>query len=116
MIENASGAGRGLLPLSHFFFSRRERPPLEGKKSSCLILSEYVGEETALGLALLAARSFRRFRLRDFRIRMKFRLSENGDLIYCFIYLFSIELKPLNFRYPDWHATTTELWETQVKL
>ena len=40
----------------------------------------------------------------------------NRDLIYCFIYLFSIELKPLNFRYPDWHATTTELWETQVKL
>ena len=31
---------------------------------------------------------------------MKFRLSENGDLTYCFIYLFSIELKPLNFRYP----------------
>ena len=45
-----------------------------------------------------------------------FRLSENGDLIYCFIYLFSIELKPLNLRYPGWHATTSELWETQVKL
>ena len=47
---------------------------------------------------------------------MKFRLSENGDLNYCFIYLFSIELKPLNLGYPGWHATTTELWETQVKL
>ena len=55
MMENASGAGRGLSALSHFF-SRHERPPLEGKISSCLILSEYVVEETALGLALLAAR------------------------------------------------------------
>ena len=47
---------------------------------------------------------------------MKFRLSENGDLNYCFIYLFSIELKALNLRYPGWHDTTTDLWETQVKL
>ena len=53
-MDDASGAGRGLSPLSHFF-SRRERPRLEGKISSWLILSEYVAEETALGLALLAA-------------------------------------------------------------
>ena len=50
MMDNASGAGRGLSPLSHFFLAR-----LEGKISSWLILSEYVAEETALGLALLAA-------------------------------------------------------------
>ena len=49
-------AGRGLTPLSLIFFSRRERPRLEEKISSWLILSEYVVEETALGLALLAAR------------------------------------------------------------
>ena len=55
MMEKASGAGRGPSPLSHFF-SRRERPPLEGKMISCFILSEYVVEETAIGLALLAAR------------------------------------------------------------
>ena len=50
---------RGPPEVYHFsliFFSRRERPPLEGKISSCLILSEYVVEETALGLALLADR------------------------------------------------------------
>ena len=47
---------------------------------------------------------------------MKFRLSKNGDLIYCLIYIFSTELKPLNLRYPGLHARTTELWETQVKL
>ena len=55
-MENASGAGRGLSTLSLIFFSRRERPPLEGEMSSCFILSEYVVEETAVGLALLAAR------------------------------------------------------------
>ena len=49
-------AGRGLSPLSLIFFSRRERPRLEEKISSWLILSEYVVEETALGLALLADR------------------------------------------------------------
>ena len=27
-----------------------------------------------------------------------------------------MELKPIYFRYPGWNATTTELWETQVKL
>ena len=56
MMENTSGAGRGLSPLSLIFFSRRERPPVEGKIRSCFILSEYVVEETAVGLALLAAR------------------------------------------------------------
>ena len=52
----------------------------------------------------------------DLRRRMNFRLSGNGDLIYLFIYLFSIQLKPLNLRNPGWHATTTELWKTKVKL
>ena len=54
MMDNASGAAE-VSHLSLIFFSRRERPRLEGKISSWLILSEYVAEETALGLALLAA-------------------------------------------------------------
>ena len=53
--ERIGGRQRSLTSLS-FFFSRRERPTLEGKMSSCFILSEYVVEETAVGLALLAAR------------------------------------------------------------
>ena len=71
-MEKASGAGRGPSPLSHFF-SRRERPPLEGKMSSCFILSEYVVEETAVRLALIQKLLPG---VCDLRRRMKFRLSE----------------------------------------
>ena len=111
------GGRQGLSPLSHFFLApwdttaRREDEFVfytvwirsRGDGSRFSITSSSLIQTVLPGIC-------------DLRRRMKFRLSENGDLNYCFIYLFSIEFKPLNLRYPGWHATTTELWEIQVKL
>ena len=71
-MENTSGAGK-VSHLSLIFFLRRETPPLEGKMSSCFILSEYVVEETAVRLALIQKLLPG---VCDLRRRMKFRLSE----------------------------------------